>query len=70
MTWKNGNNYTGQWIDGMKSGFGLFKYLGDPFIGDIFEGHWKNDMKNGLGTYTYSQNSTYLNYEGDYKVRK
>jgi hypothetical protein len=26
MTWKNGNNYTGQWIDGMKSGFGLFKY--------------------------------------------
>jgi hypothetical protein len=69
MTWKNGSNYTGQWIDGMKSGFGLINYFGDPFNGESYQGYWKNDMKNGFGTYIHSKNSTNVKYEGNYKVR-
>jgi hypothetical protein len=74
MNWKNGTNYTGQWINGLRSGFGVIHYFGvwsDPRWkdGESYEGFWSNDMKNGIGVYTHSQNCDYLKYDGHFKVK-
>ncbi len=74
MIWKNGSNYTGQWINGLRSGSGLIHYLGewtDPRWkdGESYEGFWSNDMKNGVGVYTHSQDCEYFKYEGHFKVK-
>lgn len=43
MLYANGDLYEGQWIDGMKEGYGAFTKEN----GDYFEGDWHKDMKHG-----------------------
>lgn len=58
MEYSNGNEYTGDWVNGIRQGKGTMKY-----DNGIYEGEWKNDKKNGEGTYTWNDGKK---YEGAY----
>ena len=42
-TWKNGDIYDGDWVDGMKHGYGVWKNKG----GDQYQGYWEMNMAQG-----------------------
>ena len=48
--------YEGEWKDGKKHGYGLYKY----YDGTIYEGEWKDGKKHGEGTYYNPFGNTYL----------
>ena len=48
FTWADGENYVGEWKDGMFYGQGTYTYAN----GNKYVGEWMNDMKHGQGTYT------------------
>ena len=52
--------YEGEFKNGKKEGYGIYKYN----TGDIYEGEFKNDLKDGKGKYLYSNKEV---YEGDFK---
>jgi hypothetical protein len=43
----NGSEFTGEWKNDKKNGFGVLKQKGE-----MYEGYFYNDMKHGNGTYT------------------
>ena len=43
FTWNDGNEYKGEWKNGLKDGKGVFKYSN----GSIYEGKFKQDKKAG-----------------------
>ena len=53
---RNGNKYTGTFIDNHRNGKGIFSFHG----GGNYEGDWENDRMNGAGKYLYEDNSYYI----------
>jgi hypothetical protein len=56
--------YEGEWKDGRKNGYGVWK---DTEYGDIHEGQWKDGKQNGIGTYKDSNGKIIT---GDWKDGK
>eukprot|EP00347_Sterkiella_histriomuscorum_P017712 403348285 len=54
MKYKNGNDYKGIFVFGVKQGYG--RYF-DKRDNSLYEGEFKNDMFNGKGKYTFSDGS-------------
>lgn len=47
----------GTWVNGVRAGQGMLKYLN----GDVFTGNFANGMKNGPGTFKKRQTATTIN---------
>lgn len=47
--WYNGEFFNGQWMAGVKEGYGVWK---SPH-GDCYEGEWKKNAQNGKGVYKF-----------------
>ena len=60
LTYKNGDNYYGEFKDDKRNGKGKLKYTN----GDYYVGEFKDDKKEGSGTYFYKDGDY---YEGDFK---
>ena len=58
MKYTNGQEYTGNWVDGVQQGQGMMKYNNG-----IYYGEWQNGARNGKGTYTWNDGKK---YEGQY----
>lgn len=56
----NGNQYTGEFIDGLKEGYGTYKDTN----GNIYEGEFKDSKFNGQGTFFYNDGAIYI---GEFK---
>ena len=51
--------YTGDLVNGVRQGFGTFKYNN----GDFYDGHWENNMRHGNGMCKFSNGDV---YDGDW----
>ena len=49
LTVKNGDSYEGDWIEGRKEGYGIYKSKGD-----FYEGFYRKDKKEGRGKYYFA----------------
>lgn len=49
-------NYTGEWLDGQKEGFGKMFWKD----GDRYRGDWKNDLPRGKGEYQWSNGNKFV----------
>ena len=58
-TYYNGT-YTGNFLNGIRSGQGVMLYTD----GSKYEGSWENDMKSGSGTFTWQEGHVYI---GEFK---
>ena len=66
-TWTqmNGATYVGQFVNGLREGFGTFTWSSQgPESGSVYEGEYKNNRRNGKGKRTYGDGSI---LEGDWK---
>uniref|UniRef100_A0A7S1J953 Uncharacterized protein n=1 Tax=Eutreptiella gymnastica TaxID=73025 RepID=A0A7S1J953_9EUGL len=64
LTWANGNQYKGEWVQGRMTGQAIFTYGGQG--GDVYEGSFLNDKKHGPGQYVFANGNTYVgNFEND-----
>ena len=52
----NGDNYTGDWIDDMMTGQGVYTWSS----GAKYEGQFKTDRRHGIGTYYFSNGDRYV----------
>ncbi|CAF3490685.1 unnamed protein product [Rotaria socialis] len=59
MNYANGHIYTGDWVEDLATGEGIFAYTN----GDQYEGQYKNGQRHGKGFYTYINGD---NYTGDW----
>ncbi|MGB5685814.1 MAG: hypothetical protein WBM35_08385 [Candidatus Electrothrix sp.] len=65
LTWPDGNEYSGDWIEGKRHGSGKFVWKnGTQYIGD-----WRDDKSTGKGTYTWIDRDE-KKYIGDMKEDK
>lgn len=55
MKYANGDVYEGTFVDGVKSGKGVYKFAD----GGIYTGTYKNDLRHGFGTLTYTGGNVY-----------
>jgi len=55
----NGDIYEGEWVEGFKHGFGVYRFN----TGDIYEGNWIKDIRTGLGKYYFQTGGK---YEGEF----
>ena len=53
------NQYTGDFVNGIREGFGVFFYGS----GAVYSGQWKNNQKHGKGKYIFKSGKT---FEGDF----
>ena len=53
MTFVSGDIYDGAFLDGYRSGQGVYTWIS----GDKYDGEWASDQMTGSGTYTYSDGS-------------
>ena len=60
---KEGVEYQGEWLDGMRHGQGTLTYKN----GSVYEGEWQRGMKWGYGKMTYASSNF---YEGDWMNNK
>ncbi len=60
MSYSNGDEYTGEWVDGLPEGRGIKQYSN----GDVYDGMWAGGKRNGHGVYTWSDGRK---YDGEYK---
>mmetsp|Transcript_1297 Transcript_1297/g.3160 ORF Transcript_1297/g.3160 Transcript_1297/m.3160 type:complete len:932 (+) Transcript_1297:106-2901(+) len=60
---KNGSEYTGEWMGNKRHGTGLQQWPD----GSRYEGRWLNDMMHGKGRFTHEDGSY---YEGDWRKNK
>jgi hypothetical protein len=76
-TWEMGNGatYVGQWVNGLREGFGTFtwsKY--GPLSGKVYEGEWKDNSPNGKGKIYYERGGDKkfegMSWEGEFKDGK
>ena len=59
----NGSEYNGEYINGVKNGFGI--YISQDIGGNgKYIGEFSNNMFNGIGTYTFPNGSI---YSGEFK---
>jgi len=63
ITYKNGDNYEGGWMNNKRSGVGIYTIASS---GDVYEGSWLNDLKDGPGRYHYK--STGKVYVGEWSM--
>lgn len=61
--WSNGEKYFGEWNDGQKHGYGVFKWPG----GAKHKGGWKDGMAHGHGVHTWPDGEK---HDGEYKDGK
>ena len=61
--WENGDNYQGEFVDGLFHGNGSIVYSDRS----SYVGEWKDGKQNGQGTYTFSDGSSYT---GEWKDGK
>ena len=65
--WEHGSNFKGEFRNGEKHGFGVYKYPD----GVIYEGFWKFGKRHGKGTLKYVDGKTKSgNFEDDYFIGK
>ena len=58
-TYQNGEIYEGNFIGGLREGFGKYSYTN----GDVYEGNFKENLKHGIGKMTYHEGiGTYHGY--------
>jgi hypothetical protein len=50
MTFSNGSQYSGEWVNEKRQGKGVFTYSN----GDSYLGEFKENMEQGSGIYTYA----------------
>lgn len=60
MIYKNGDEFMGEWKNGLRHGFGEYEYSN----GMVYEGEWVDNKKHGMCAIRYPDNS-YL-YKGSY----
>lgn len=66
--WANGHIYSGEFLNGMKSGQGQWKKNENDEYSNQYIGKYKNDMKHGYGEFKWTSGSKYLgNYVKDKK---
>ena len=53
---RKGDEYTGEWINGKRGGFGELVY----YNGSIYKGFWENDLKHGCGNLTFMNGSSII----------
>ena len=53
-SWKNGSEYTGDWVDGRRSGNGEFEWNN----GGKYEGQYLNNLQHGKGKHSYPNGRT------------
>ena len=71
--YKNGNQYDGEWTNGVHEGLGTFTWVN----GDVYTGYFKNNFCNGKGIIKYESGNTYdgnwvygaFNGKGVYKYK-
>lgn len=56
--YKNGNQYEGEWSDGVRDGHGTFTWAN----GVVYEGYFKNNALNGKGTCKFKNGDVYDGY--------
>lgn len=55
MTLKNGATYQGQWMSGLRDGYGVQLWPD----GSRYEGNWRNDKANGQGKLVHADGDVY-----------
>ena len=61
--WNNGSSYSGQFVDGVKQGFGRWRKSKEPNT-NLYEGQYANDKKEGFGIFKWATGNIYI---GKYK---
>ena len=56
VTLQNGAKYTGEWLNGLRDGYGVQVWAS----GDRYEGEWKKCLKHGSGTMMFHNGDTYI----------
>ena len=60
--WQNGDHYKGDFVNGLRHGYGVMKYVN----GTQYSGEYRNDKKCGLGQQIFEDGIVYVgNYEND-----
>ena len=54
-----GDKYDGEWLDGLRSGSGVYEFNN----GDVFQGTWERGMRNGPGVHKFKNGAR---FEGRY----
>ena len=65
----SGNEYSGEVINGKRSGSGTFKWITDSTLIARYEGSWENGVMSGEGTYYYT-NGDFPNLKGTFVAGK
>jgi hypothetical protein len=60
----NGHNYTGDYLNGRRHGYGVMDVTFEKNRGDKYIGEFKNGKYHGQGTYTYANGDKYV---GEYR---
>jgi hypothetical protein len=61
FTWKNGENYVGEWLNDLKHGLGFLKYPeNDTWNRTSFDGEWKENQQSGSGTMIRKNGEKYV----------
>ena len=60
-SWQSGSIYSGQFIDGVKQGFGRWKKSKD-YVTNIYEGQYFNDKKEGFGVFKWVSGNLYIGH--------
>ncbi len=63
----NGHNYTGDYLNGKKHGYGVMDVTFEKNRGDKYIGEFKEDFTSGHGTYTFANGEKYV---GEFKDGK
>jgi hypothetical protein len=60
MTYTNEDNYTGDWMNGLRCGDGVLRTVSpDCSEYDVYEGYFYGDLRSGVGKETLADGSTY-----------
>ena len=63
--WKNGSIYSGEFVNGIKEGFGRWR-KSKEYNASMHEGQYVNDKKEGFGIFKWATGNKYMgNYVND-----
>jgi len=62
VKYSNGDEYEGDFVDGIRCGYGVYRYAS----GNYYEGEWENDKFSGHGVYHFVSSGE--RYEGEWKA--
>jgi radial spoke head protein 1 len=60
VAYPNGHLYDGEFLNGQRSGSGIYTYTLEEGKIDKYEGEWLNNMKHGIGKMTYAEAGEYF----------